>query len=529
MAEIFTVDDLLTRRRQLNGAAMAIRWGQETMSYAGLWDQARACADSLAERGLRRGDRVVLLLPNSIEALAWFFAVLRLGAVVVIVNVSLKPGQVAHCVRHSGARLAVTSQRRRALLSNAGLGSHQILAAGLPAASHPAPSWPSGAGPSGVRQAGSGSGTIGGDLAALIYTSGSTGLPRGVMVTHANLIAGAAIVAEYLRLSPADRTLAVLPWSFDAGLNQVLAIFWAAGTLVIGDSAYPPDICRALSQAQVTGLAGVPPLWELMTGRPSAFLRTALPDLRYITNTGGALRRDTLAAIRQAHPHTDVYLMYGLTEAFRSAYLPPELADVRPDSIGRAIPGTEILVLNQAGERAAPGEVGELVHRGPTVAAGYWRDAAATAKVFRPYPFAPPGSVPETVVYSGDYVWQDDDGFLYYAGRRDEQFKSRGMRVSPTEVELGLLNSGLLAAAVVFALPVSGAEPDIVAAIQPTRPGPFDLAPVQTHARQVLPAHQQPTRYEVIAELPRTSSGKIDRVAVRELATRTHAQKPGSR
>lgn len=521
MAEIFTAGDLLTRRSQSNGEATAVRWGQETMSYVELWDQARACADSLAERGLRRGSRVVLLLPNSVETLAWFFAVMRLGAVAVIVNVSLKPGQVAHCVQHSGARLAVTSQRRRALLGDTPRGKRQILAADLPAAGACATTGPA--------QAGSGqAGTIGSDLAALIYTSGSTGLPKGVMVTHANLIAGAAIVAEYLQLSPADRTLAVLPWSFDAGLNQVLATFWAAGTLVIADSAYPPDICRALSQAQVTGLAGVPSLWEMMTGRPSMFLRTALPDLRYITNTGGALRRDTLAAIRQAHPHTQVYLMYGLTEAFRSTYLPPELADARPDSIGRAIPGTEILVLNQAGERAAPGEVGELVHRGPTVAAGYWRDAAATAKVFRPYPFAPPGSVPECVVYSGDYVRRDEDGFLYYAGRRDEQFKSRGMRVSPTEVELGLLSSGLLAAAVVFALPVPGADPDIVAAIQPTQPGPFDPAPVRAHARQVLPASQQPTRYEVIAELPRTSSGKIDRAAARELATRAHAQEPGS-
>ena len=338
------------------------------------------------------------------------------------------------------------------------------------------------------------------------------------MVTHANLLAGARIVAGYLGLGPADRTLSALAWSFDAGLNQVLATMWAGGTLVITESTYPPDICHALSADGITGLAGVPPLWEMLVSRPSAFLHTNLPRLRYITNTGGGIRPATLGRIRRSHPRTAIYLMYGLTEAFRSTYLPPELVDTRPDSIGLAIPDTEILVLNKAGLITDPDEAGELVHRGPTVAAGYWRDPGATAKVFRPSPFAPPGAVPEYVVYSGDYVRRDEAGYLYYVGRRDEQFKSRGYRVNPTEIELGLGGSGLLREVIVFAEPGRGGDNTIVAAVLPAEPASFETGLLEAYCRRVLPSHQWPGRYHVLSELPRTSSGKVDRAAIRGLS-----------
>jgi acyl-CoA synthetase (AMP-forming)/AMP-acid ligase II len=274
-------------------------------------------------------------------------------------------------------------------------------------------------------------------------------------------------------------------------------------------------VCRALSSSDITGLAGVPPLWEMMVSRQSTFLDIDLPKLRYITNTGGTFRQATVDRIRRAHPHVDVYLMYGLTEAFRSTYLPPDLIDTHPGSMGKAIPETQILVLNEAGLPAAPGETGELVHRGPTVAAGYWQDPDATAKVFRPYPFSPPGAVPEYVVFSGDYVWRDDDGYLYYVGRRDEQFKSRGFRVNPTEIETGLLGSGLLTGAVVFAEPGPDGDLEIVAAVVPAEPASFDVGFIEAYSRRELPSHQWPTRYRVLSELPRTSSGKIDRASVK--------------
>ena len=240
-----------------------------------------------------------------------------------------------------------------------------------------------------------------------------------------------------------------------------------------------------------------------------------LPKLRYITNTGGTLQQATVDRIRRAHPHTDVYLMYGLTEAFRSTYLPPELLDTHPGSMGKAIPDTQILVLNEAGLPTAAGETGELVHRGPTVAAGYWQDPDATARVFRPYPFSPPGAVAEYVVYSGDYVWRDDEGYLHYVGRRDEQFKSCGFRVNPAEIEMGLLGSGLLTQAMVFAEPTQDGDPEIIAAVVPAEPASFEVEYLKAYCRQELPAHQWPVQYRVLYEFPRTSSGKVDRAAIK--------------
>lgn len=475
------------------------------MSYRSLYRQAEEHAALLRAQGVRPGDRVAILLPNSITCLMWLFGTAQVGAILVIVNELLSQYQMSHVIRHSGARLVVTTHRWKIVLGDDVPADCRIIDA-VPEDMDI---------PRGTAQRGTNEPPIGCHPAALIYTSGSTGPQKGVMVTHANLVAGARIVADYLRLTAEDRTLSVLPWSFDAGLNQVLATFWAGGTLVIAGSSYAPDLCRTLVSARITGLAGVPPLWEILVARPSSFLNVDLPRLRYVTNTGGVLRDGALAAVRRAHPHTDVYLMYGLTEAFRSTYLSPELIDVRPGSIGRAVPDTEILVLDSAGRRCAPGEVGELVHRGPTVAAGYWHDPAATAEVFRPFPFAEPGSVPEYVVHSGDYVRQDEDGYLYYVGRRDEQFKSRGFRVNPTEIEAGLLASGLVSQAVVFADQVGDDDPGIVAVIVPAEPATFEPDALAAHCRTVLPSYQLPTRFRVRTTLPHTPSGKLDRAAVK--------------
>ncbi|MFD9595316.1 AMP-binding protein [Kitasatospora sp. NPDC059973] len=502
--EIFTLPDLLAVRARTHGARPAVSQHGDVLSYRELLALAEGSAEALAANAVGPGDRVAILLPNSAQCLGWFFGALRLGAVAVVVNDSLKPPQIEHIVRHSGATVVVTDRRHRPLVGEHGV---PVLDA-VSATPH---------GGTGGAAGAPATGPISADLAALIYTSGSTGRPKGVMVTHANLVAGARIVATYLRLTEADRTLSLLPWSFDAGLNQVLATFWAGATLVIGGTVFAPRVCRELATERITGLAGVPPLWESLVNRPSPFLGLDLPELRYITNTGGALRADTLARIRKAHPGTDVYLMYGLTEAFRSTYLPPELVDSRPGSMGRAIPDTEILVLDEDGRPCAPGQVGELVHRGPTVAAGYWRDPAATARVFRPSPFAPQGAAAERVVYSGDYVRRDEEGFLSYHGRRDEQFKSRGFRVNPTEIEAGLLASGLLSEAVVFADPAGStdADPVVVAAVVPTDPAGFSLDLLEEHIAAQLPVYQRPGRLQVLPTLPRTSSGKADRARVK--------------
>src|SRR5215470_16263427 len=274
------------------------------------------------------------------------------------------------------------------------------------------------------------------------------------MLSHANVLAGATIVSTYLEISSTDRILAVLPFTFDAGLNQLTTALQRGGTLVLINFVFARQIVDMLAKEHITGLAGVPTVWSLLA-QPASTLHKKPPEaLRYITNTGGAMLQSALRVLRETLPNTRIFLMYGLTEAFRSTYLPPEELDRRPTSMGKAIPDTEILVLNEKGELCQPGEVGELVHRGPTVSLGYWGNPEATNRVLKPNPLLPPelGDV-ERVCYSGDLVKMDEDGFLYYVGRRDTMIKSSGFRISPTEVEEVVFRSGKVRHAAAIGVP----------------------------------------------------------------------------
>jgi acyl-CoA synthetase (AMP-forming)/AMP-acid ligase II len=502
---LYVVPDILAASAQGYPMRPAVTDSGGDVTYGQLWETTRSRAVQLAAAGVEHGDRVAILLPQGVDALACFFGAHLLGAVAVFIDHRLKSPQVSHLLSDSGARAVCTGTRFLSLLPP------QWPPAAVLSTSLPLPSAPEA--PAAVP-------VIGRHLAALMYTSGSTGPAKGVMITHANLLCGARIVADYVGLTMQDRTLAILPWSFDYGLNQVLATFLVGGRLVIQNSRFAPDICRALEHHRVTGLAGVPPLWELLTRRPSPFLRIKLPHLRYLTNSGGTLSQRTITAVQGSHPHLEIYPMYGLTEAFRSTYLGPAQLAARPTSIGKAIPDTEILVLNSAGQPCAPGEVGELVHSGPTVASGYWRDPEATARVFRPHPLAPPGGIPQTVVYSGDYVRADAEGFLYYVGRRDQMFKSLGIRTNPSEIEAAMLASGLVSEVVVQAGQAENGETWIAAAVVPPdgrADGESSAAQIRAYCDTELPPHLRPHDYAVVPDLPRMTSGKADRGAVRDL------------
>jgi acyl-CoA synthetase (AMP-forming)/AMP-acid ligase II len=354
-------------------------------------------------------------------------------------------------------------------------------------------------------------GAGGREPAAILYTSGSTGLPKGIVLSHANLLAGTRIVANYLELTGRDRILSLLPFSFDYGLNQLLTAVDRGATLVLQRSHYPADICRSLASHGITGLGAVPPVWVQLMASTSPLPKMRLPELRYITNSGGTFPVELLRRYRAHLPHVRIYPMYGLTEAFRSTYLPPEFVDRLPDSIGKPIPESEILVVDQDGRRCGVGEVGELVHSGPTVALGYWRDPEATAARFRHHPFAAASS--ERVVYSGDLVRTDAQGFLYFVGRRDQLLKCFGQRVSPEEVEGIILASGLVDEAAVRGEPDAVAGTRVVAHVVPRRDA-YTRPALLTWCRREMPAHMVPARIVEHDALPRTSTLKLDRQQV---------------
>jgi acyl-CoA synthetase (AMP-forming)/AMP-acid ligase II len=338
------------------------------------------------------------------------------------------------------------------------------------------------------------------------------------MLSHANLLAGAGIVSDYLNINESDRILAALPFSFDAGLNQLTTAFQKGATLVLINFSFVRDIVRILDQERITGLAGVPTLWILLAQNASTLHKTALPHLRYITNTGGGMPKEVLAILRRLLPTTEIFLMYGLTEAFRSTYLPPEELDRRLGSMGKAIPDTEILVVNDRGEICKPGEVGELVHRGPTVSLGYWGRPEDTARVLRPNPLLDPelGDC-ERVCYSGDLVRKDEDGFLYFVGRRDALIKSSGYRISPTEIEEVLLSCDQLIAAAVIGIPDALLGQAIKAFVVPKDGQIIEPDSLRAYCAKKLARHMIPKVVEVVSQLPKTTSGKVDYPALRQL------------
>jgi acyl-CoA synthetase (AMP-forming)/AMP-acid ligase II len=283
--------------------------------------------------------------------------------------------------------------------------------------------------------------------------------------------------------------------------------------LVLINFLFARQIVEMLAAERITGLAGVPTVWTMLTQPTSTLHKAALPDLRYITNTGGAMPQSALRTLRSVLPTTRIFLMYGLTEAFRSTYLPPDELDRRPTSMGKAIPDTEILVLNEHGERCTPGEIGELVHRGPTVSMGYWGNPEATARVLRPNPLAPPevGDV-ERVCYSGDLVKTDEDGFLYYVGRRDTMIKSSGFRISPTEVEEVAFRSGKIRHAAAIGVPddLLGQAVKLFIVPRDDKSSEIDKLALLDFCGEHLPRYMVPKFVEVLNELPVTSSGKVD-------------------
>jgi acyl-CoA ligase (AMP-forming) (exosortase A-associated) len=351
-------------------------------------------------------------------------------------------------------------------------------------------------------------------MAAILYTSGSTGQPKGVVLSHRNLIAGAQSVAEYLENTASDRILAVLPFSFDYGLSQLTTAFCVGACAVLMDYLLPNDVIKAVARYGITGLAAVPPLWIQLASLdwPDA----ARDSLRYITNSGGAMPQPITKALRERLPKTKVFLMYGLTEAFRSTYLPPEQVEIRPDSMGQAIPNAEILVVREDGSPCAPGEPGELVHRGAHVSLGYWNDRERTAARFRPAPGQPQGLPnPELAVWSGDQVRRDQDGYLYFISRKDEMIKTSGYRVSPTEVEEVAYATGLVEelAALGVPHPTLGQAIVVVAKAAPEQAGkePDLETRLLEHLRRELPGFMVPHRVVVQDALARNPNGKIDR------------------
>ncbi|TBO30225.1 acyl-CoA ligase (AMP-forming), exosortase A system-associated [Aquabacterium lacunae] len=496
---------------------------EQVWSFRALAQRANHWAQSWLDAGLQPGDCVGVWLDKRLDGVAAMLGVLMAGGVLVPINPVLKAAQVHHILRDCDAWGLVTLDNRWSVLApvwGQGPDSGPSQVAILPAADDGSPwQWlqPSCAPVSRVAAKPDG-------LAVIFYTSGSTGLPKGVMVSHRNLIAGAVSVSSYLSLCPDDVLLAVLPLSFDAGFSQLTTALWSGAQVALLNHLFPQDVLKAIARHRVTGITAVPPLFSQLVALE--WPEGCADSLRFWANTGGRMPIPVLRAMQAKAPQATPFLMYGLTEAFRSTYLPPQELSQRPDSMGRAIPYAEVHVINAQGQACAPGEIGELVHAGPLVSLGYWRRPEDQSLRFRSWP--PAGATgtqetpPEQAVYSGDLVRKDEDGFLYFVGRTDEMIKTSGYRVSPTEVEQVALASGLAREAVAIGLddPALGQKICLaVSALAGGEAGHDATRALLAHFRQHAPAYLCPRHVVWVSEdLPRNPNGKLDRVVWRSHA-----------
>lgn len=492
--------------------APALSYRSITIDYAETWRMCRAAAAQLLGLGLQRGDRVAIYLEKRFETVTSMFAVSAAGGVFVPINHVLKAAQVGHILGDSNARVLITSADRlpqlASVLSDTRVGHVIVLGDAGPEApaSWHVHRWDDQHAAS--RDIGR-SPAIDIDPAAILYTSGSTGKPKGVVLSHRNLIVGAESVSSYLKNTSDDVILSALPLSFDAGLSQVTTAFSVGAHCILMNYLLPRDVPRLCEQYGVTGLTGVPPLWLQLA--EVNWPQATAGRLRYWANTGGRMPRATLDRLRGIFTEADPYLMYGLTEAFRSTYLDPAEIDRHPDSIGKAIPNAEILVLRPDGTPCDPGEEGELVHRGALVALGYWNDPTRTAERYRPVHHPEQEwRAPERAVWSGDRVVADAEGFLFFVGRRDDMIKTSGYRVSPSEIEEAAHSTGLVRDAVAMGIDDPALGQRIVLMATPAA-AELDVDALTAELKRVLPLYMVPSRIDVRDELPRSPNGKYDR------------------
>ena len=504
--------DSLVEATEQDASKEALVVDGERFSYEDVLGRALGFAGALLEHGLDRGDRVVVFTDNSLACVVSVFGTLLAGGVFVVVNPQTKEDKLAYILTDSGAAFLVTEGSIALVAARALEGVPSVKAAvcraapdgvdgmldfdALVADSSPPATTP---------------GTIPLDLAALIYTSGTTGNPKGVMMTHQSMVFAAGSIAEYLRLRRQERILGVVPLAFDYGLYQLLMSVHLGATLVLERSfVYPAQTLKQVDAEEVTVFPGVPTIFATLV---SMHERAALryPTVERITNTAAALPPTFHDPLREIFPNALVFRMYGLTECKRVSYLEPELLEAKPTSVGKAIPGTETLVLDADLRPVAPGQTGILHVRGPHVMAGYWRQPELSAEMLVAGPF--PG---ERMLCTHDHFTVDEEGFLYFVGRSDDIIKTRGEKVSPIEVENALYAIPGVREAAVIGFPDELLGEAIHAYVAVDGGAELTERDVLAGCRERLEGFMVPARVTFLDELPKTATGKIRKKGLTE-------------
>lgn len=504
------LQDYLAHSARRLGDKVALVCGKQRITYRELDERSNALAHALIEGGVGRGDRVIVFADNTAETVVSFWAVLKAGAVISIVNPLTKTDKLRYLIDDCRPAALITDAHLHKVWAEPSRSRHlkRVIVSGKldeePGGRVPRLlSWDD-ALAQGDRSRLPGRRNIDIDLAAIVYTSGSTGDPKGVMLTHRNMLAACTSIAAYLEVQEDEVILGVLPLAFDYGLYQMIMAFREGARLVLERSfTFPAQVLKAMVDEGVTGFPGVPALFAILAEMKS-LKDYDLSRIRYVTNTAAALPLKHILALKALFPGARIFSMYGLTECKRCTYLPPDDLDRKPGSVGIAIPNTEMWIVDDDGNKAPPNTIGQLVIRGATVMKGYWEKPEATASVLKPGPL--PG---EQVLYTGDYCRLDDEGYLYFVGRRDDVFKSGGEKVAPKEIEAVLYDIPGVKEAAVIGVPDDLLGRVVKAFLVLEQGITMNPREVQRHCQARLESYFVPKHVQFVGELPKTDTGKI--------------------
>jgi len=508
-------DYLIQSARELSDK-VALVCMKQRLTYGELDAKSNVLAHSLVAAGVKRGDRVVIFADNTVETVISFWAVLKANAVVSIVNPLTKSDKLSYLLEDCRPTALITDAHIHSVFADpARECSHlkRVIVSGtiddakLAALPH-AQRWADAieGGDSVTAPART---CIDIDLAAIIYTSGSTGDPKGVMLTHRNMLTAGTSIASYLELQQDEVILGVLPLAFDYGLYQMIMAFRSGARLVLERSfTFPAQILNLMVAEGVTGFPGVPTIFSILAELKS-LKDYDLSKIRYVTNTAASLPVKHILMLRDIFPAARIYSMYGLTECKRCTYLPPKDIDRKPSSVGIAIPNTEMWIVDEDGNKVAPGTIGQLVIRGATVMKGYWEKPEATAKKLKPGPL--PG---EQVLFTGDHCKMDEEGYLYFVGRMDDVIKSRGEKVAPKEVENMLMNIPGVKEAAVIGVPDDILGQAVKAFVVLEEGVTLTEKQLQKECQSRLENFMVPKFIAMVPNLPKTDTGKIKKTGL---------------
>lgn len=487
---------------------IALKVEKKAYRYSDIENETNQIARGLKELGLQRGDRVVIYLDNSAEVVLGIYGILKADAIFVVLNTKTKLNKLIYIINNCEAKFMVTSRKEfpadedLELLKKECSSLRTIILIDDRSGKYPTLRDFYSLSSDSINYS-----NISIDLAGLIYTSGSTGFPKGVTMAHLNIMTAVESIISYLKNTPDDIIIDALPLSFDYGMYQIFMCMTFGGTLIIQkDMVYIYQILKIIEQEKVTGFPCVPTIFSLLL-KMKNFEKFDLSHLRYITNTGAAFPVPQIRRLRLLLPHVQIYSMYGLTECKRVAYLDPAQIDQRPQSVGKAMPNLEVFIVDENGNQLGPNQVGELVVRGASVMQGYWNSPEETAQKIKPgrYPL-------ERFLYTGDLFLMDEEGFLYFLGRKDDLLKIKGERVSPKEIENVLYQMENIHEAAVIGVPDEVWGNYIKAFIVPVNHENIpDKKEIIKFCQERLESWAVPKEIVYIDSLPKTANGKIDK------------------